>query len=154
MIIILLLTSPKSSNNTTGLPLQDLPQSNQALVNLTEEKRTNALDYLDLIGDRLPIYFGDFQTSVGIETIINIYQDDQNKELTHLDVTGLSYLNKDELDPSKNGNITAFSESFRKGLSLLVESGIDPKQLIIIHSNIDYIQSAASYWVDKLGLLR
>jgi len=124
------------------------------LINLSEEKKKNATNYLDLVSDRLPIYYADFQTSVGISTIINIYRDEKNQELAHLEITGLSYLNKDELDPSKNGNITAFSESFRKGLSLLKESGIDPTQLIIIHSNISYIQATASYWVDKLGLLR
>lgn len=156
IFIIILLLSPKKPPKSASLPSSDFSSEigSGVLINLSEEKKKNANRYLDLISDRLPLYFPNFQTSVGVSTIINIYRDEKDQELTHLEITGLSYLNKDELDPTKNGNITAFSESFRKGLSLLQESGIDPKQLIIIHSNISYIQATASYWVDKLGLLR
>ena len=156
VLTLILLLSPKKPPKSSALPSTDF--SNEigtgALINLSDEKKKNATSYLDLISDRLPLYFPNFQTSVDVSTIINIFRDEQNRELTHLEITGLSYLNKDELDPSKNGNITAFTESFRKGLSLLRESGIDPKQLIIVYSNINYIQTTASYWVDKLGLLR
>lgn len=156
ILTLVLLLSPKKPPKSTPLPSTDFSTEigTGTLINLSEEKKKNAKNYLDLISDRLPLYFPNFQTTVGVSTIINIYRDELNQEIIHLEITGLSYLNKDELDPTKNGNITAFSESFQKGLALLKESGIDTNQLIIVYSNISYIQTTASYWVDKLGLLR
>ena len=123
-------------------------------TNLTEEKVKNATSYRSLIKDRFPIYLAGFKTKSGIETTIAISIHPTEPSLTRLDISGLSYLNKDELDPIKNPNLSAFAESYKHALSLLREAGIEPKQLILSYGEADYVRSTATLWVDKLGLLR
>lgn len=95
-----------------------------------------------------------FVTSAGIETSIDISIHPTEASLTRLDITGLSYLNKNELDPKKNPNIQAFQETYTKALQLLRESGIEPKQLLFSYGEADYVSVTANHWVEKLGLLR
>ncbi len=124
-------------------------------TNFTEEKTTNAAKYRTLVSDRFPIYLKDFNTSVDITTTINIYfLKDDDPSVMRLEIYGLSYMNKDELDPNKNPNITAFKESFAKALALIRDAGVDPKQLIFIYGDRAEVRVSANYWVDKLGLLR
>lgn len=136
----------------SGASTEDSPFSE--FTNLTEEKVKNATSYRELIKDRLPIYLSSLKTKSGIETSISISIHPTEPSLTRLDITGLSYLNKDELDPIKNPNISAFEESYRRALLLLREAGIEPKQLLFSYGEADYVRSAATLWVDKLGLLR
>ena len=96
----------------------------------------------------------DFKTTVGINLSIDITTHPTEPSLTRLDITGLSYLNKDETDPKKNPNIQAISEGYAKALQLLKESGIEPKQLIFSFGEADSVRVTANYWVDNLGLLR
>ena len=154
--IILILTSHKTNTPTT---IPESKQSNSTnpfseFTNLTEEKVNNAINYRKLIEDRLPIRMQHYVTSAGIETSIDISIHPTEKSLTRLDITGLSYLNKDELDPKKNPNIQAFKETYAKSLQLLRESGIEPKQLLFSYGEADYVRVTATEWVDKLGLLR
>lgn len=148
-----------SSNKPTPAPTSETTQPTAAnsfseFTNLTEERVNNAINYRQLIEDRLPIRMRDYETSVGIITSIDITPHPTEPSLTRLDITGLSYLNKDELDPTKNSNITAFRETFTKALQLLSEAGIEPKQLLFSYGEADYVRATANEWVDKLGLLR
>lgn len=153
--IILILSSRRTTSPTT------IPESTKSgttnpfseFTNLTEEKVNNAISYRKLIEDRLPIRMRNFETSVGIKTSIDITIHPEEPSLTRLDITGLSYLNKDELDPIKNPNIQAFKETFSKSLQLLREAGIEPKQLLLSYGEADYVRATASYWVEKLKLL-
>lgn len=140
-------TIPSSSQSESTNPFS-------GFTNLNEEKITNATNYRMLIQERLPIRMRNLQTSVGIETSIDITLHPTEPSLTRLDITGLSYLNKDELDPSKNPNLQAFQESYLRALTLLREAGIEPKQLLFSYGEADYVRVTANYWVDKLGLLR
>lgn len=158
VVFFLVLTlSARRPTTTTTLPEPNPTDSSNPFsefTNLTEEKVKNAISYRKLISDRLPIYLSNFQTKSGIETSISITLHPTEDSLTRLDVTGLSYLNKDELDPLKNPNISAFQESYLRALTLLREAGIEPKQLLFSYGEADYVRATASYWVDKLGLLR
>lgn len=150
--IILILTSRKTNTPTT---IPESTQSNKTnpfseFTNLTEEKVNNATSYRKLIEDRLPIRMQHFVTSAGIETSIDISIHPTEPSLTRLDITGLSYLNKDELDPKKNPNIQAFKETYSKALQLLRESGIEPKQLLFSYGEADYVRVTANYWLEHL----
>jgi len=157
LFFVLIISSRHSTPTPTTPPDSTQSESTSPFsefTNLTEEKVNNAVSYRKLIADRLPIYLADFKTKSGIETTIAISIHPTEPSLTRLDITGLSYLNKDELDPIKNPNVLAFQESFQKALSLLRESGVEPKQLLLSYGEADYVRATATYWVDKLGLLR
>ncbi len=153
---VLILSSRRSTPSPTNIP--DSTQSEASspfseFTNLTEEKVNQAISYRTLIADHLPIRMRNFKTSVGIETSIDITIHPTESSLTRLDITGLSYLNKDELDPKKNPNIQAFKETFSKSLQLLREAGIEPKQLLFSYGEADYVRVTANYWVEQLKLL-
>lgn len=157
ILFLVLIFSSRTPNPTPVSTPQEQSSNNNPFsdfTNLTEEKVNNAISYRTLIADRLPIRMRNFKTSVGIDTSIDITLHPTEPSLTRLDITGLSYLNKDELDPIKNPNISAFEESYRRALLLLREAGIEPKQLLFSYGEADYVRSAATLWVDKLGLLR
>ena len=157
ILLLVLLLSPKSSQPppTPSLPPSGTSQLRSELSSLADDKKKAAVAYVSLVKDRLPIYYEGFETSVGIDTTINIFRlDGDPEEITRLEIYGLSYLYKDELDEQKNPNVTAFKESFNKALSILQESGIDPKQLVFVYGDKDYVRITSTYWVDKLGLLR
>ena len=153
LILILVLTlSPKKSTAPTSLPLPT-PQLRTELINLSQEKRDRSIEYLSLISSRLPIYLDNFRTSVGLTTSIRVYRLlDDEPEVVRLEIYGLSYMNKDELDEKKNPNVTAFRESYNQALSLMREVGIDPKQLIFIYGDKEYVRKTAQFWVDTLKL--
>lgn len=71
-----------------------------------------------------------------------------------MEIYGLSYVNKDELDENKNPNVTAFKESYLKAIELLEGQNIDPKKLIFYYGSQDYVRETARTWVDKLKLLQ
>ncbi len=155
LFLILIVTSGRSMSPTTLDLESDDPISNPfaEFTNLTEEKVNNAISYRKIIQDRLPIRMRDFKTSVGIDLSIDITIHPSESSLTRLDITGLSYLNKDELDPKKNPNIQAFKEGYIKAIQLLRESGIEPKQLIFSYGEADYVRVTANYWVEEFKLL-
>lgn len=153
LILILVLTlSPKKSTAPTSLPLPT-PQPRTELINLSQEKRDRSIEYLSLISSRLPIYLDSFRTSVGLTTSIRVYRlADDEPEVVRLEIYGLSYMNKDELDEKKNPNVTAFRESYNQALSLMREVGIDPKQLIFIYGDKEYVRKTTQIWIDALNL--
>lgn len=158
VLLLSVLISPKKERSLAPIPSSPptaISQLRSELSNLNEEKRQAAIDYYDLVSDNFPFHLPKLATSVGINTEVYIYHaEDDPLEITRFEVIGLSYVNKNELDPSKNPNVTAFKESFQMGLSVLREAGIDPSKLIFVYGDKDYVQATASYWVDKLGLLR
>lgn len=152
LLLVLLLTPRKTSQpQTTGATPTPSPRSE--LADLSKEKRNQAMIYVDSIEKKLPIYLESFPTSAGITTSINLYRlNDDEAEIVRLEIYGLSYLNKNELDPKKNPNITAFKESYLKAIELLEGQNIDPKKLIFIYGDKDYVRETSTYWVDKLKL--
>lgn len=159
ILVLILVLSPRNKSaqsppqSTSYFPESTI--STSILTNLSEEKRSNAIAYLNLISDRLPFYIESFPTKSGIETSLHIFKDvNDPPELTRFEIYGLSYLNKDDVDEKQNFNVAAFKETFMRGLDLLREAGIDPKQLIFVYSDHNYIQQASTEWVAKLGLLR
>jgi hypothetical protein len=155
LFIILIVSSRRSPPTTTLEQSSDDSNSNPftEFTNLTEEKVNNAINYRKIIEERLPIRMRDYKTSVGITLSIDITMHPTEASLTRLDITGLSYLNKDELDPKANPNIQAFKEGYTKALQLLRESGIEPKQLLFSYGEADYVRITANYWVEELKLL-
>ena len=108
--------------------------------------------YVDSIESKLPIYLEDFETSVGITTSINLYRiDDDPAEIVRLEVYGLSYLNQ-ESDEKKNPNVTAFKESYAKAIEMLESQNIDPKKLIFIYGDKEYVRTTSKHWIEKLKL--
>lgn len=157
ILILILLISPKKSRDTsTPLPsTSDSTLSSIIPLNLSKEKKAAFIVYTDTIKTKLPLYQEIFETSVGITTSINIsHSNDDQPEIVHLNIIGLSYINKDELDESKNPNVTAFKESYLKAIEMLESQNIDPKRLLFSYSDVPYVHETATYWVDKLGLLR
>ncbi|MBP9702199.1 hypothetical protein KBD69_00785 [Candidatus Woesebacteria bacterium] len=153
ILLIILIISSRQPSTTTTLDLNSEDSVSNPFAeftNLTEEKVNNAISYRKIIQDRLPIRMRDFKTTVGISLSIDITTHPTEPSLTRLDITGLSYLNKDETDPKKNPNIQAFKEGYAKALQLLKESGIEPKQLIFSYGEADYVRVTANYWVDVI----
>lgn len=141
-------STPTSSN--TPLPSTTRPE----LINLADEERRRALEYRRQIEGSLPIYLEGFPTSPGIETAINLYYlEDDPSEVVRFEIYGLSYLNADA-NRFTNPNAVAFEESFKQGLTLLRERGIDPDKLVFIYGDTQYVRDTASAWVEKLGLLK
>lgn len=152
ILILVLILSPKKNTGPKTLSAPS-PEPRTELINLSEEKRSRAIEYLSLISSRLPIYQDSFRTSVGLTTSIRLYRlADDEPEVVRLEIYGLSYMNKDELDEKKNPNITAFKESYNQALSLMKQVGIDPKQLIFIYGDKEYVRKTAQFWVDTLKL--
>lgn len=122
------------------------------LINLTEEKRRLAAGYVSLVNDRLPIYIENFKTSTKIDTTIHIYRlDSDPSEIVRFEIYGVSYVNN---DPSAftNLNVPAFKESYLEGLARMKAVGIDPKQLIFVYGDKEYVRKTATSWVEKLKL--
>ncbi len=150
ILILLTIFSPKKSvSPTTTLPSPFRPE----LQNVSESKRQESASYLATIGNQLPIYLDNIETSVNISTTLNIYRLPADPaETLRFEIYGISYLNPDssELD---NPNITAFRETFIHGLQQLRDAGIDPTQLIFIYGDKQYVRDTATIWVNKYHLL-
>ena len=102
---------------------------------------------------QIPIYLGDIPTSPGITTALNIYSFPADPPQTlRFEIYGPSYQGSD-LNEVNNPNLVAYRETFARGLSLLVEHGLDPSQYQFIYSSTPHIQSIASSWVIKYQLL-
>ena len=154
ILILVLIFSPKKNNSlsptSTTTALSDLVP-----INLSQEKRNAIIVYTASIKDKLPLREEEFPTSAGITTSISISRNDNDPaEIIHLDINGLSYINKNELDETKNPNVTAFKESFQKAIEMLESQNIDPKRLVFSYSDRSYVRETANYWIDKLNLLK
>lgn len=153
ILILVLLLSPKK--NSTPAPSEAVGGvgSNIVPINLSKEKRDAAMVYTASIEHKLPLVDENFPTSVGINTSIRLSRADFDlAEIVHLDINGLAYISKDELDEKNNPNLTAFKESYLRAIDLLEGQNIDPKKLIFVFGDKQYMQTTALYWIDQLGL--
>lgn len=153
IFILVLIFSPKKNLNPAGPPKVDDSRAQRTeLIDLNKEKRNQAMIYVSAIEDKLPIYLESFETSVGITTSINIYRvGDDEAEIVRLEIYGLSYLNSDS-DEKKNPNVTAYKESYAKALEMLESQNIDPKKLIFIYGDKEYVRQTTQIWIDALKL--
>ena len=137
---------PTQSNDSQAA--QDRPE----LIDLNQEKRREAMIYVESIETKLPLYLGEFKTSVGITTSINLYRlGDDEAEVVRLEIYGLSYLNQDTNEKT-NPNVTAFKESYLKAMEMLEGQNIDPKKLIFIYGDKGYVRTTSQAWVSALKL--
>lgn len=151
LVLVLVFSPKKSSTLPAPSPLASsipLPE----LIDLSKEKRNQTMIYVESIESKLPLYLKDFETSVDIATSINIYRlKDDDAALVRLEIYGLSYLNADS-DEQKNPNVTAFKESYLKAMEMIEGQNIDPKKLIFIYGDKDYVRKTAQIWIDTLKL--
>jgi len=151
LVLILILSPQKQSPSTTR---DSSPTSNlrPELIDLSAQKRRDAMVYVSSIEDKLPIYLESFETSVGITTSINIYRiQDDEAEIVRLEIYGLSYLNSD-VNEQSNPNVTAFKESYLKALELIESQNIDPKKLIFVFGDKEYVRKTSDIWLKALKL--
>lgn len=153
ILILVIILSPKRSVNQTPIsPQTSGSPTRPELIDLNAQKRSDAATYVLAISGKLPLYQEGFKTSVGIDTTINIYrQDTDPEEVVRLEIYGLSYINKDA-NPVKNPNVTAYKESYAEAISMLEGVNIDPKKLIFIYGDKEYVRTTTQTWIDALKL--
>ena len=153
ILILVLIFSPKrSSNPSLQKPSLSVSTLRPSLINLSDQKRTTAIAYVQAISSKLPLYQEGFKTSVGIDTTINIYRlKSDDPAVVRLEIYGLSYINKDA-NPQKNPNVTAYKESYIHAMSMLESVNIDPKKLIFIYGDKEYVRTNTQTWIDALKL--
>jgi hypothetical protein len=152
ILILVLLLSPKKKVNK----LQDTQEFGSGLrtelIDLSKEKRDAAMIYVAQIEQKLPLYLANYKTSVGIDTSINIYRvRGDEAEIVRLEIYGLSYLNQNS-DEKTNPNVTAFKESYKKSIEMIESVNIDPKKLIFIYGDKEYVRKTSQVWIDALKL--
>ena len=151
ILILVLLFSPKKQKSNIDAPTST-PVTRTELVDLSKEKRNNAMIYVANIEDKLPLYLEGFNTSVGITTSINVYRvKDDEAEVVRLEIYGLSYLNQDSSEKT-NPNVTAFKESYQKAMEMIEGVNIDPKKLIFIYGDKEYVSKTSQIWISALKL--
>lgn len=152
VLVLVLILSPKRETITPASPTLPANQTRPELIDLDREKRNQTMIYVSSIEDKFPLYLDQFETSVGITTSINIYRlDDDEAEIVRLEIYGLSYLNR-EADESKNPNVTAFKESYFKAIEMIEGQNIDPKKLIFIYGDKEYVRETSQIWLESLKL--
>lgn len=152
ILILVTILSPKRSINPAGNPLPSSSASSlsPSLINLSEQKKADATNYLSSVSAKFPLSHADFATSVGITTNIDIYRLDSDPAGTiRLDITGLSYLNK---DAAKNPNAIAYKESYTRAMNMIEGVNVDPTKLVFIYSDIGYVSATTQAWIDALKL--
>ncbi len=153
ILILVIVLSPKKNVGAPTSGPADESQTRTELIDLSQEKRRDAMVYTASVEKKLPLYLEKFETSVGITTSINIYRlDDDEAEVVRLEIYGLSYLNS-ESNPVKNPNVIAFKESYLKALEMIEAKNIDPKKLIFIYGDKEYIRTTSEAWIEALKLL-
>lgn len=151
ILVLIAILSPKRSVTPTTPPLPS--PLRPELQQVSDARRHESAIYRGSVKTKFPIYRDNIQTSVDIETTLNLYfLDSDPAETLRFEIYGLSYLNPDSSEFT-NPNITAFIETFRKGLALLTENNIDPAKLIFIYGDKEYVRTTAQAWVKKYNLL-
>lgn len=153
ILIVIIAVSPKKTTKIgSPTPTPDYNTERTELVDLSKEKRNQASIYTDSIEKKLPLYLESFPTSVNISTSINLYRlKDDPSEVVRMEIYGLSYLNE-EANPVKNPNVAAFKESYVKAIEMLESKNIDPKKLIFIYGDKEYVRKTSEQWISKLNL--
>lgn len=132
---------PSSSATPFTTQIIDLAQSRLPLTGFDKE-----------LEKKLPLYLENFETSVDLNTNISIYRaKDDKSRVIHLEIYGLSYVNPNS-NETINPNVTAFKESYLKAMEMIEGQNIDPKKLIFIYGDKDYIRKTAQIWIDALKL--
>ncbi|HBD02535.1 MAG: hypothetical protein UX38_C0001G0038 [Microgenomates group bacterium GW2011_GWC1_46_16] len=151
-LILILLLSPHASNPQIVPPPLPSPFRPE-LQSLSSTQRSTVAAYRATITDKLPIYQDNISTSVKLKTTLNLYiLPSDPAETVRFEIYGVSYLNRDSTEFT-NPNLTAFKETFQKGLALLREQGIDPTQLIFIYGDKAYVRETAEFWIKNYQLL-
>lgn len=155
ILILVIVLSPKKNIGTS--PTSSVIASPTALAseisNLSQDKRNQAMIYVESIEKKLPINLDSFPTSVGFNTSIHIFRADTDPaEIVRIIINGLSYINKNEIDPQKNPNITAFKESYLKAIEMIESKNIDPTKLILVFGDKEYIRITSEQWIKDLKL--
>ena len=156
IIVTLVVQSIQSTKNITTVPLINTGPSTTPVPGPTLPvlDKTVALKNKKLILPKFPIIIKDFNTSVGINTYINIdsYPTD-SEEIVHLEIYGPDYqYNQD--DPQTNPNMIAFKESFDKAKQILSDNKVDIRKLQLSMNTKAYIRDIANDWIIKLNLLK
>lgn len=152
ILTLVLILSPKREVSPDVVDNELSSSPRPELSDLAREKRNEAMIYTAGIESKLPIYFENFTTSVGITTTINVYRlDSDEAEVVRLEIYGLSYINSDP-DETKNPNVTAYKESYLKALELIESKNIDPKKLIFIYGDREYVRETTATWIKALNL--
>lgn len=152
LLFLILVFSPNNNQTTPSPAPSTTSQLRSELVDLSKERRNQAIIYVDQIEKKLPLYLESFNTSVGITTSINLYRlDTDEAEIVRLEIYGLSYLNSDS-NEKKNPNVTAFKESYQKAISMLESNNIDPKKLIFVYGDKEYVRVTSEAWIKALNL--
>lgn len=155
ILIIVIVLSPKKSSSPPLIPSSsDTPTAlSSEISNLGQDKRNQAMIYVEAIEKKLPINLASFPTSVGLDTSIHIFRASSDPaEIVRVIISGPSYINKNELDSVKNPNITAFKESYLKAIEMLESKNIDPKKLILVFGDKEYVRITSEYWIKELKL--
>jgi len=152
IFILILIFSPK---RTVQPPTPTRLQTNELakeLSSIPPDTRATSIAYRQTVASLFPITLEGFMTSPGIDTNLYFYiLASDPPGVVRFEIFGLSYLNPDS-SPFTNPNVTAFQESYQKGLSLLEEKGIDSNKLIFLSSDISYIRTTTEAWLTKLNL--
>lgn len=155
VVILILVIAFSPSRNADESPVPSTASTSQLrgeLADLSKDKRDQAMVYVESIEPKLPLYLENFPTSVDIDTSINLYRlDSDEAEVVRLEIYGLSYLNR-ESDETKNPNVTAFKESYLKAIEMLESHNIDPKKLIFIYGDKEYVRQTSEAWIAALNL--
>lgn len=155
ILILIIVLSPNNPTSQNSTPLASTAPSalSTEISNLSQDKRKQAMIYVETIEKKLPINLATFPTSVGLDTSIHIFRASNDPaEIMRIIINGLSYINKNELDAVKNPNITAFKESYLKSIELLEGQNIDPKKLIIVYGDKEYVRVTSEHWIKELKL--
>lgn len=151
VLILILILSPNKKSTILENPTST-PSTRIELVDLSKEKRKDAMIYVSNIEKKLPLYLESFNTTAAITTSINIYRlKDDEAEVVRLEIYGLSYLNEDANEKT-NPNVTAFKESYQKAMEMLEGVNIDPKKLIFIYGDKEYVAKTSQTWISALKL--
>lgn len=109
-----------------------------------EEER--AIEEKQQLQNQLPIYIENFQTSIGIETAINVFaQSYDPAHVVRLEIYGINYNNSQTT--INNPDYIAFQDSVEKAIFEITTLGTNPKNLIFKLSNTPYIHQVASKWI-------
>lgn len=152
LLVLIIVLTPKKNVNPQPSSDSNIEISRTELIDLSKTKREEAKQYIASIEKKLPIYLDKFTTSVGITTSINIYRvRDDEPEIIRLEIYGLSYLNHDANEKT-NPNLTAFKESYKKAMEMIEGQNIDPKKLIFVYGDKQYVRETSNIWIESLKL--
>jgi hypothetical protein len=151
LVLCIAIVTPKSKKDQSSQDVSASPRastpSQLLFTNLNDEKKSQAAEYRETIINELPIHIDSFHTSIGLSTSIDITALPQDpKEVVYLQIGGISYINPDT-NPKKNPNVIAYAETYREAMRILRDKKIDPKKLMFVYSDRDYVKATIDKWM-------